>query len=359
MADSSKKNVLVAVLDWGLGHASRSIPVITALRAQGAEVILAGSGRSGLLLQKSFPELQFIECPAYTIHYRDRNFYWGMFKQLPKVFRAAFREYRWLQKVIRDHRIKAVISDSRFGCFSPIIPSVILTHQLNLPLSPVWLSKIVNFFYQRVLSRFDEIWVPDTPNGLSGKLSYPSPFMQTHYLGWLSRFDAASGMVVRDLLVLLSGPEPQRTHLEEIIRSQLRELSGLNVLLVQGKTDVEEGYSLGDQFEVVSYLSGQELQDAIASAAVVLCRSGYSSLMDMAKIGKRAILVPTPGQPEQEYLAERCRQNDWAIVTDQNKLDLKYLLEQAGREKGKNFLHRELEGSQLSKRISDFLNIPA
>lgn len=327
MLGSAKKTVLVAVLDWGLGHAGRSIPLIAALLQQGAEVIMAGSGRSGILLQKSFPELSFLECPPYRIHYHGRNFHSSIILQLPKIFYAAVREYRWLQRTIREHRIDAVISDSRFGCFSGMVPSVILTHQLNLVLSPTWLSRIVNFFYRQVLGRFDEIWVPDYPGGLSGKLSYPSPFKQTHYIGWLSRFGAPAGPIVRDVLVLLSGPEPQRSRLEKIIREQLQELTGFNVLLVQGKTDVEERYFLSEHLEVVSYLSGTELREAMSGAAVVLCRSGYSSLMELVMMRKKAILIPTPGQSEQEYLAERCTIKQWAVVVPvQSQLDIEKAL---------------------------------
>jgi UDP-N-acetylglucosamine:LPS N-acetylglucosamine transferase len=317
LSASNKKRVLVAVLDWGLGHAGRSILLITALLEQGAEVIMAGNGRSGLLLQKSFPELPFLECPAYSVHYRDRNFYRSMFRQLPKIFRAAFLEYRWLQKIIRDHRIDIVISDSRFGCFSPAVPSIMLSHQLNLPLSPVWLSTLVNFFYRRILRQFDEIWVPDSPDGLSGRLSYPSPFKNTHYVGWLSRFEAASASLHWDLLVLLSGPEPARTRLEKSIRSELSGLSELRVLLVLGKTDSEQEHYLTNHHKIVSYLSGKDLEEAIAGAAVVFCRSGYSSLMELASMKKKAILLPTPGQPEQEYLAERCSIQGWAVVMSQ------------------------------------------
>lgn len=320
---------MVTVLDWGLGHAGRSIPLIAELKQQGARVILASSGRAGYLLRDAYPELTYLECPAYNVHYKGQNMYWNIFRQLPKIFWATFREHFWLRKFVQKNQVDAVISDSRFGCFHHSIPSVIITHQLRLRIRPPLLSQAVNWCYRLLLDRFNAVWVPDEPNGLSGALSYPSPFSQTTYLGGLSRFQPIRCPVRYDLLVLLSGPEPQRTNLERLVLFQLRKLPKLKVLVVQGKTDLKEEQKLNNSVRVVSYLSGAALQEAIAAAKVVLCRSGYSSLMDLAAMGKKAILVPTPGQPEQEYLARRCDQLGWAWIARQDDLEIGKALQEA------------------------------
>lgn len=356
MIRSDQKVVLVAALDWGLGHASRSIPVVAELRKQGAEVILAGSGPSGLLLRKSYPQLTYVACPPYRIHYRGSSMYWSMFRQLPKIGVAVFREYFWLRKIIRDYHIQAVISDSRFGCFHPRVPSVILTHQLQLQLQPRWLSLLVNRIYQGWLRQFDEVWIPDLPNGLSGRLSHPSPFQHSRFVGYLSRFSPGGQMYQWDLLILLSGPEPQRSQLESIVRSQLDQLAGLRVLLVQGKPEKEGREVIREKQEVYSYLTGSALEAAIASSAIVLCRSGYSSLMDLARMRKRAILIPTPGQPEQEYLARRCREKSWAtVVRDQHDLKLAAAVAAAKRQVLTGF-PPETQSDLLAKAIHQLLS---
>lgn len=338
-----------------MGHAARSLPLIEQLLQEGVAVIMASHGRAGLLLRRSFPEVPYVECPPYQVHYRGRSFYLAIFRQLPGIFRAAFLEHRWLRRFVRETRVDAVISDSRFGCFHPTLRSVLLTHQLRLPLQPSWLACLVNGIYQWHLRRFDEIWVPDLPNGLSGTLSFPSPLARTRYLGHLSRFRAEQVTQQYDLLVLLSGPEPQRTYLENILLRQLENIGDLRILFVQGRTELEARTMVNAQLEVVSYLAGPALQRALASAAVVLCRSGYSSLMDLAAGGKRAILVPTPGQPEQEYLAERCQEMGWAIVQRQDQIDIERALRASQREK-RQFPNPGIEpNDRLTVLLKEFL----
>ena len=347
--------ILIAVLDWGLGHAGRSIPLIAEFRRQGAQVLLAGSGGAGLLLREAYPDLPFLECPSYHIHYRGRNMYWNMLLQLPKIFRAVAAEHYWLKRMIRSRRIDAVISDCRFGCYHPEVPSVMINHQLHLRLHPEWLSGIVQAIYRWWLRRFDAIWVPDQPDGLSGALSYPSPFAQTHYIGLLSRFKYLTRPPQYDLLVLLSGPEPQRTILEQQVLHQLKRLPRLRVLLVQGKTDQIKKTAIAPNIDLVSYLSGAALQEAIAGAGVVLCRSGYSSLMDLARMRKSAILVPTPGQPEQEYLAQRCEHQQWATVSNQQVLDVEDVFGKASHSNRKIPDSRSGANDSLRSAVERFL----
>lgn len=333
MTQTKQVVVLVAALDWGLGHAGRIVPVVQELQRQGASVVLAGAGRSGLLLQKECPDLPFEACPPYAIHYAGSSMYLSMLRQLPKIAMAIVREYFWLRRLHRRYHFNAIISDSRFGCFHPAARSVMVAHQLNLQLQPAVLSTLVNWLYRRLLDRFDEIWIPDFPDGLSGQLSSPSPFANTHYLGLLTRMTPNASGRKYDLLVLLSGPEPQRSQLENLVRKQLQDdLPHLSALIVQGKTErSEKELLIGTKTEVVSFLSGTQLLEVMATAEVVLCRSGYSSLMDLARLRKSAILIPTPGQPEQEYLAQRCRDLGWAYVCAQGNLDLSEAIVEVSR----------------------------
>jgi predicted glycosyltransferase len=358
LAEKQHPLILVGVLDWGLGHAGRTIPVVKELQRQGAKVVLAGAGRAGILLQKECPDLPYLECPAYAVNYKGRNMFWAMFRQLPKIAAAILREHRWLRRIQGIYHFDAIISDSRFGCFHPSVPSVMVAHQLNLLLKPRWIFTIVNWFYRQLLRRFDEIWVPDHPNGLSGKLSTPSPFRNTRYLGWLSRMQPAAPAVKYELMVLLSGPEPQRSQLEEIILQQLsNDLPALSALLVQGKTEGHFKRRLANtNTEVISFLTGEELSRALAQARFVLCRAGYSSLMDLAVLQKPAILLPTPGQPEQEYLARHCADSGWAYITREEELDLKQAIREV-KEKHYRIAPGYLDHTgRLSQVISTFLH---
>lgn len=358
MTQTKQVVVLVAALDWGLGHAGRIVPLVRELQHQGAAVVLAGAGRSGYLLRRECPDLPYEECPPYAMNYAGKSMYTAMLRQLPKVITTIFGEHRWLRRLHQKYGFDAVISDSRFGCFHPNIYSVMVAHQLNLPLRPPILSMVVNWFYRQLLNRFDEIWVPDFPDGLSGRLSFPSPFPRTQYLGLLSRMNPSQQPPEYELLVLLSGPEPQRTRLEEIVVKQLNdELPNLPTLLVQGKTEATVRKQLpGTETTIVSYLAGMELQRAFSASRMILCRSGYSSLMDLARMAKPAILLPTPGQPEQEYLGQRCRDLGWAYLCHaQEELNLAEAIREVKRNHYRISTGEKGYTNRLEQVVADFL----
>ncbi|MCB0570599.1 MAG: hypothetical protein KDC66_12575 [Phaeodactylibacter sp.] len=295
--------VLVTPLDWGLGHATRCVPVIRELQRQGAEPVLATAGRAAAYLKAEFPGLEHILFPAYDIRYPTANMYWNMGLQAVKLLRVIRQEHELLQAVIRQRNVRAVISDNRFGCFSSLAPSVFITHQSNLavPSFPAWwAANKANQFFMR---QYREWWLPDyKPEGFSGALSRPLAQLPYRCLGILSRFTPMQCDPTYDVLALLSGPEPQRSRLEQVLVQQLRFLPH-RVLLVQGKTESYEEFEAAPNIKVVSFLNQAGLQQALTASKQVVCRSGYSSLMDLAATGKKALLIPTPGQPEQQYLA--------------------------------------------------------
>lgn len=342
---ATKPRILVAPLDWGLGHATRCVPIIEEIMRQGGEPVLGTAGRAYAYLKAEFPELELIELPSYDIRYYSGNMYWNMALQAPKLLRAAWREHRKLQRIIQRRKIDAVISDNRFGCFSSLVPSVFITHQLNIQIySPPlrWLANRLNHWFIR---RYDACWIPDRPgaDSLAGELSHPQHrvedgsgagielFLRSNgplssgpsyrYIGLLSRLRPEKATKKYDILALLSGPEPQRSRMEAILIRQLKALP-YKVLLVQGRTEREERYQPAAHIEVVSYLNAGELQSAVNRSTLVLCRSGYSTLMDLAATGKKALLIPTPGQTEQEYLARRILELGYCPFQLQSSLNL-------------------------------------
>ncbi len=333
---NQKLKILIAPLDWGLGHATRCIPIIRYLQETGRAVVLAADGRPRLLLEAEFPDLPVIPFPGYDIRYPiDGAMVAAMARQFPKILRGIWKEYRWLNKWVEQERPALIISDNRFGLFHKTVPSVYITHQLNIKTPPAieFLQPLFSKLHTRVIERFNECWIPDyeTSPGLAGELSHASVLPRNaKYIGPLSRFEKKSSQPRQinlydeniDLLVILSGPEPQRSIFEEIILAQLPK-TGLRALVVEGRSEEDSDEWVTDRVRVVSRMTSLDLKTAIEKSTVVLARPGYSTVMDIAVLGKPTIFVPTPGQTEQEYLGNRLA-TDWgSVVVKQNEFDLK------------------------------------
>jgi uncharacterized protein (TIGR00661 family) len=328
------KRVLITPLDWGLGHATRCIPIIRELLKLKQEVLIAGSGESLLLLKAEFPLLNFFNLPGYAPVYPVKG---SMVKkmtwQIPKFMRTIRQEHEVVEGLILKEKIDLIISDNRYGCWSSIIPSVFITHQSNIlmPKKFGWLQGIVRKVNEKHMRKFTRCWVPDfsDEHSLAGALisfGKIDPAIKIDYIGPLSRF-VPSGYHEKkyDVVAIFSGPEPQRTLFEDIVVPQL-ETSGLKFFIVRGKlspSPAAPGSNCAD------FLTSPDLQRLIESSALVIARSGYSTIMDLSALGKKAILVPTPGQTEQEYLAQRLMEKKVVICVLQDKFDLLAAVENA------------------------------
>ena len=317
----------MAPLNWGLGHASRCIPVIRALEENGFVPLIASDGESLRLLQREFPHLQSLELPSYGVIYprNGEDFKWKMLRLLPRMIDAIFAEKKIIKKWVREHRIDGIISDNRPGVYCKKVRSVFITHQLNvLTGSTTWLT---GGLHRHIISKFAECWVPDVqvvPN-LSGRLGHPAkPVPNVKYIGPLSRLKPAESTPKYDLLVLLSGPEPQRSLFEEKLRSDLVLYTG-RVLMVQGIVEPGQTQQLEGNIHSYNFMTSDQIRQAMAESRAILCRSGYSTIMDLAKMGKKAFLVPTPGQFEQEYLARKFKREGLLPSAKQEKFKLKML----------------------------------
>ncbi len=301
------KTILVAPLNWGLGHATRCIPIIKALLKNGYRPLLASDGVALSLLQKEFPELESIELASYNIEYAKNGKFFKskLMLDLPKMVRAVLRERRFIKQLADEGKIHGIISDNRLGVYDKRVPSIFITHQLNvLTGNTTYLtSKIHHWFIQN----FDECWVPDfeEADNLSGRLGHlKSKKINTKYIGPLSRFEKNDAEKIYDLMVILSGPEPQRTMLEDKLFNEIKNYPG-KVLFVRGKIEVQQEIFNFLNTTVYNFMTSDELEKAINASDMVLSRSGYTTIMDLAKLEKKAFFIPTPGQYEQEYLAER------------------------------------------------------
>lgn len=321
----AKKRILVAPLDWGLGHATRSIPVIKALLNRDTEVIIASNGRPLALLRKEFPHLDSLELPPYDVRYPTNNIYWNVATQIPQIAKAVAFENRIVADLVKKRNLDAIISDHRLGCFNARIPSIVIAHQLHLKVQHTSIQQPIRKIHYGFLKQFDACWVPDWENpdqSLAGTLDHPALQQPpTWYIGPLSRLSKQTVPTKYDILILLSGPEPQRTRLEKILLDQTGQLPA-RILLVQGKTDTEKPIEHIGNLTIIPYLTSAELEEALAQSELVICRSGYSTLMDLAACGKKALLVPTPGQTEQEYLSRYLWEKRFFLSRTQFEIDL-------------------------------------
>ena len=327
MQIQNKKRILVAPLNWGLGHATRCIPIINALITHGFEPIIASDGSALSLLRKEFPKLKALELPSYNITYpkKGSSFKIKLIQDSPRLLKTIKKEKRLVKNLIENSNISGIISDNRFGVRHKQIPSVFITHQLRvLSGNTTWLSSKL---HQKIIKKFDECWIPDfdNTNNLSGKLGHVEDYKSLiKYIGPLSRFKKKIVPLKFDLLIVLSGPEPQRTYLEEKLLEQLTFFNG-NVCFIKGVIEVEQKKTTKNHITLHNYMTSVELERVLNESDTILSRSGYTSIMDYAKLEKKVFLIPTPGQFEQEYLAKKLQLDGIAPFCDQETFSIDML----------------------------------
>ncbi len=309
--------ILIAPLNWGLGHATRCAELVRRYLAEGHEVVLGGDGDSLVWLRRAFPDLRFVELAHLDLRYsKSRCQVGAMLRALPQLIRFSAEDMARLGHLLSVEPFDWVISDNRFGLWSDRTRCIYMTHQLHicLPRFFRWLEPLASRLHARIYKRYDEIWVPDREaNGLSGILGHPEHVpAKVRYIGPLSRFPASPIPRFTDspyhTVVLLSGPEPQRTLLENELLHRFEGQTD-SVLLVRGK--VQEPFTRITKANItfVPWLNDSDLQSALLGADKIICRSGYSTIMDLDRLGilDKAEWIPTAGQPEQEYLASLWR----------------------------------------------------
>jgi uncharacterized protein (TIGR00661 family) len=334
--DLKGKNILICPLDWGLGHTTRCIPIIAALQKLGANIVIAADNRPYELLKKEFPELRFIKFPGSSISYPENRWMLPLriIIQLPRIFLETIAEHHTLETFIETYHIDIVFSDSRFGLWNKKKPCIYIVHQVMIK-CPKWLfflEPIAYFSHRLIIHRYTECWISDYENKpyLLGDLAHKYQLPRNaHFIGPISRLRIYEDRpILYDLLVILSGPEPQRTIFEQKVISQVNGLP-LKTLIVQGKPEVDEEQDISGNATITSYLTTKELGVAFSASRLILSRPGYMTIMDLAKTGKNAILVPTPGQTEQEYLANYFKHNKIFYSESQEDFNLPNAIEQA------------------------------
>jgi len=323
-----KRKILYAVLNWGLGHATRSLPVIRRL-AFNNDVTILSTGRSLEFLKAELPDLEFIDHEDYSVRYTKSGFSMipYMAFQLPKIFLRLKEEQKYTEMLVEKYKFDRIVSDNRYGIYSESIPSFFITHQLRFKL-PGQLSifeRFSEYFNKFYFRSYRKIFIPDAekPPCLSGVLSHDLASIQRTklvYTGILADLDFEIEPVQSDYLIIVSGPEPQRSIFEEKVRAQSKLLKG-KIIIVCGRTE-ERKVGSEDGVTVYSHASRRELFAMMKGTKTVISRPGYSSVMEIVSMNKKALFIPTPGQTEQEYLADYFREKGYFHSVTQEKMDL-------------------------------------
>jgi len=358
----TKKHILICPLDWGLGHAARCVPVIKELQKKGHHITIGADKHPLAFLQQEFPELKTIKIPGYEISYSEQGSSFQLFCESVRFYQFIKKEHQLIDKIVEENNIDMIISDNRYGLWSKKAKSIIITHQLFVK-TPVG-SSFAHHKIEKLLSNFDECWIPDfegQPN-LSGDLSHQKPIKIPHrFIGPLSRFatkqfvtssvfeerkkvSRSQQIEEYDIIAIISGPEPQRTVFEKLIFKQLqktklkavivRGMPNTNVIANEVKQSAKKGEMASvdalprndDNIKIFNHLPMEKIYDYLQKSKIVVARSGYSTIMDLVALGKRAILVPTPCQTEQEYLANYHVEQGNFYVQKQSEFDIEKAL---------------------------------
>jgi uncharacterized protein (TIGR00661 family) len=347
-----RPRILIAPLDWGLGHATRCIPIIKELIYLDCEVYVAADKQILALLKKEFPHVVFLLLKGYKIKYsrNKNNFASTLFLQLPKITGAIVYEKFWVKNAVRKYKIDAVISDNRFGLYHRKIPCIYITHQLFIETGNYISSFLATKMHSFFIKKYAKCWVPDyEENGLAGRLSHPRRVLSNvSYIGPLSRLQLLPGVEPKyELFVSISGPEPQRTIFEKIVLKQLKNFKS-SALVTRGLPAEEKEFIFDNKLVTISnHLSSPQMNLALQQSKQVICRSGYTTIMDLVNLKKSAVLVPTPGQKEQEYLAAFLCEKKYFNCVKQEDISL----DKIAADIGKNVCQFPDRNEEIYKRV--------
>jgi len=335
--------IFVSPLSWGLGHATRDVPIIRELLKHNHKITIASSGSSLVFLQKEFPGCEFLNFPDYPTPYTGSAFFVLKFTAyIPLMIHAIRKEEQKARRIFEENKYDLIIADNRFGVYSPQIPSFFISHQLRfsapkiIPIAEEWAQS----FNSRFHKNFTRVIVPDnSPDtvSLSGKLSVNTrkdTRDRIYYAGILSSIRKLDVPEDIDFLFSVSGPEPQRTMLENIILKQAGKLPGKKVVLL-GNPSKNIEYKLDKLTIVKSHAGREEMSVLMNRAKFIISRSGYTTVMEIAELGKKKCLfIPTPGQTEQVYLSQYYQQKGWVYSKSQYSLDIVKDVQEAGKYSG-------------------------
>jgi uncharacterized protein (TIGR00661 family) len=334
----TKFNILVSPLDWGLGHTTRLIPIIKALQSKHFAVTIAVCEKQKKCLEQEIENVIYEKIEGYNIKYATNKFLFSLYivLQIPKILWSINKERKWVKNYVKHHKIDFILSDNRYGFYHKKIPSIFITHQLQIITGSRFLNKLVQKINYSFINKFSQCWIPDFEGeiNIAGNLSHPkkTPKIPIKYIGSLNRFAIKNEASQKkyDICVLISGPEPQRSILEKIIVAQVEKVSRFRIIILRGMPQSINQLKLNNtNCIILNHLQGNELKQVLEQSEFIICRSGYTSLMELFGLQKKIIAIPTPAQTEQEYLAQYLQEKKLLIWFDQYAFKLENALEKA------------------------------
>jgi len=306
--------ILICPLNWGLGHATRCVPIIQQLIADGHQLVLVSDGYPLQFLRQEFPSLRFIEFPSYPISYGNgTSQITAMLKSFPAIVKGIYNEHYWLKKLLENEHFDQIISDNRFGMWNKKVHSVYISHQLmvKMPKGLKFFEPLIWLLHRWIINRYNDCWIPDQKDngGFSRDLAHKYPLPKNaKFIGVLSRFKNLPSLVpttTYEVVAVLSGVEPQRKMLENRLIQRFHTAKH-QTLIVAGQPCAEKKEIRIGNITFVSHLPTNEMAAVLIGTNHIISRSGYSTIMDLATLNclHKAELIATPGQTEQEYLAK-------------------------------------------------------
>lgn len=333
--------VYYTVLNMGLGHASRSTPVIKKFVAQNWQVLIGSNGRALQFLHREFPDLNFVETPDYGISYTKSSWLLPkLFLQTPAILQKIHAEHQFTARIVKKFFPDIIFSDHCYGAYHTHVPSFFISHQLYFSVPPpFWVFRSIPAQFNLLFHRkFNRILIPDQRENETGLLSgglsqIKKEDVKYNYVGILSSLKKTADTENIDILFSISGPEPQRTIFQKIILRQIKELPGKKVVLL-GKSEESKLLDSTEDCDTYTHLPREKLQKLYNRSKLIVSRPGYSTLMELAELGKKALFVPTPGQTEQKYLADYVHKRGWFYSVRQKGLQLTKAIARAKRYPG-------------------------
>lgn len=318
--------VLLSPLNWGLGHVSRTIPIIQKLIHQNNEVLICCDQEQETFYRHYFPQLQYIFHQGYPFQFKGKgNWTLDLLSNFNTLHRRLITEKQEVQRLVDTFQPDLIISDQRYGFISKQVKSVIISHQLKLPL-PTW-NFLPQIWNQKLLTDFDEIWIPDIENHLlSGDLS-KKKMKNIHFLGFCSRFSsffeqnkekAESSSPIYKYLGVISGPSPYKEQFFELLCQKLIKTDQNSAIIVPKGVNVD---LFKESKKLTFFISPNvhQFSELLLQSEKIISRAGYSTLMDLTVLKKEAILIPTPRQFEQIYLAKLHKNNKmWTFLSEKD-----------------------------------------
>ena len=325
------RNILICPLEWGLGHAARMIPLAVRLRDKNYNVIIGAGKEHQALFQNEIPGIMCIDFPGFKPEYsKYLPQYLSLLFKIPLLIYHIISEHKRLKTIIRDHKIDIVLSDNRFGLWNRSIKTVYFTHQLRIPFPTAF--RIFEFIgigiHKSIIKKYSYCFIPDLPGemNLSGRLSHGVKLpANALFIGILSRFTGVVSLPSDSPVssphntIILSGPEPQRSLLRNKLTMIFKSRYPKTIIL-EGRPDKSPGGSESDNVVFYNHLSAAAMKELITSSETIISRSGYTTIMELISLNCSALLIPAPGQTEQEYLARYLYEKGWFSKVSQKDL---------------------------------------